>query len=30
MRFIAEVLGNERIKSELIPFLKKGKHCMDI
>jgi hypothetical protein len=30
IRFIAEVLGSERVRSELIPFLKKGKDCMDI
>lgn len=26
LRFIAEVLGSERAKSELLPFLRKGTH----
>ncbi len=29
IRFIAEVLGSERIKSELIPFLRKGRRWVD-
>ena len=26
LRFIAEVLGSDRIKTELLPFLRKGRH----
>lgn len=28
LRFIAEVLGSDRVKSELLPFLRKGNYLL--